>query len=79
MVLVSGYDNPLYRSYLTKKRGWKRQSIETHTRDTKGKDLARTEILWKNRFFVEAATSGSAPIRLTPKEKRDKKVNPVRR
>jgi len=79
MVLVSGYDNPLYDSFLTKRRGWERTVIETHTRDTKGKDFSRTEVLWKNRFFVKAASSGRVPIRLTAKEKANYKVNPVRR
>ncbi len=79
MVLVSGYSNPLYNSFLTKERGWKRVAIKTHTRDTKGKDFSRTEVLWKNRFFVKAASSGRVPIRLSTKEKANYKVNPVRR
>jgi len=79
MVLVSGYDNPLYNSYLTAKRGWKRSKIETHTRDTKGEDLKRTEILWQNRQFVKAAKSGQIPIRLSKLEKANNKVNPVRK
>lgn len=78
MILISGYDNPLYRSFLTRKRGWKRITIETRTRDTKGKDLSRTEVLWKNRYFLKAVTTGRVPIRLTAKEKENGKVNPVR-
>lgn len=78
MVLISGYDNPLYRSFLTRKGGWQRTSIETHTRDTKGNDFSRTEVLWKNRQFVKAALTGRVPIRLTAKERADGKVNPVR-
>jgi DNA adenine methylase len=78
MVLVSCYDNPLYSSFLTRRAGWERTTIKTHTRDTKGKDLVRIEVLWKNRFFVKAATNGRVPIRLTPKERADYKVNPVR-
>ena len=78
MVLVSGYDNPLYNKYLTKARGWTRTAIKTHTRDTKGKDLYRTEILWKNRHFVKAACSGRVPIRLTARERAYDKVNPTR-
>jgi DNA adenine methylase len=78
MVLVSGYKNPLYDSYLTKAGGWERIEIETHTRNTKGNDLARTEVLWQNRFFVKASASGRVPIRLTSAEKRNFKINPVR-
>ena len=78
MVLVSGYDNPLYNSFLTKRRGWERVSIETHTRDTRGKDFSRTEVLWKNIFFVKASSTGRVPIRLTAEEKVNSKVNPVR-
>jgi DNA adenine methylase len=79
MVLISGYDNPLYNSFLTKARGWKRLTIETHTRNTKGKDFSRTEVLWKNRAFATAAFAGRVPIRLTVKEKLNHKVNPVRK
>lgn len=78
MVLLSGYDNKLYRSLLTKKSGWTRRKIETHTRDTTGKDYARTEILWTNEQFNKAFKTGRVPIRLSNKEKRDGKVNPAR-
>jgi DNA adenine methylase len=79
MVLLSGYENPLYSSFLNKRDGWERETIATYTRDTKGKDLARTEILWKNKFFIKAATTGSVPIRLTKKEKKNGKTNPTRK
>jgi DNA adenine methylase len=78
MILISGYSNPLYSSYLTKDDGWKRVSIKTHTRDTKGKDLARTEILWMNRYFTKASATGRVPIRLSAPEKANHKINPVR-
>jgi DNA adenine methylase len=78
MVLVSGYKNELYDSYLTKERGWKRQVIKTKTRNTNGQDLTRTEVLWKNRFFVKACKTGRVPITLTKKERDYVKVNPVR-
>ncbi len=78
MVLVSGYSNKLYNSYLTKERGWQRRVIETHTRNTNGKDLTRKEVLWKNRFFTKASETGRVPIRLSKKEKENFKVNPVR-
>lgn len=79
MVLVSGYANPLYDAHLTAKRGWKKVRIETHTRDTKGKDLKRTEVLWENKAFVDAVKSGRVPIRLTKAEQANNKVNPVRK
>lgn len=78
MVLVSGYSNKLYDSYLTRERGWTRQVIETHTRTTNGKDLTRKEVLWNNRLFAKAAESGRVPIRLSKKEKENIKVNPIR-
>jgi DNA adenine methylase len=78
MVLFSGYDNSLYREYLTPARGWKRVVIETHTRDTRGKDLSRTEILWKNKYFVKAVETGRVPIRLNSKERANSKINPTR-
>lgn len=79
MVLVSGYDNKLYNSYLTEARGWQRVVIETQTRNTNGKNLARKEVLWKNRFFAKASATGRVPIRLSQKEKENFKVNPIRR
>jgi DNA adenine methylase len=79
MVLVSAYSNKLYNSYLTKERGWQRRVIETHTRNTNGKDFTRKEILWSNRLFGKAAATGRVPIRLSTKEKENCKVNPVRR
>lgn len=79
MVLVSAYDNPLYNSFLTERRGWERVAIETRTRNTKGKDSTRTEVLWKNQLFVTAASAGRVPIRLNAKEKANYKVNPIRR
>lgn len=78
MILLSGYDTPLYRATLRAKDGWKRVSIKTHTRDTKGKDYVRQEVLWQNKHFVKAAKSGRVPIRLSKAEKRNDKVNPRR-
>jgi DNA adenine methylase len=78
MILLSGYDTPLYRAMLRAKDGWKRLSIKTHTRDTKGKDYVRQEMLWQNKHFVKAAKSGRVPIRLSKAERRNDKVNPRR-
>lgn len=78
MILISGYDNYLYRMMLTEKAGWKRVDIQTHTRDTTGKDYARTEVLWKNAQYVKAAETGRIPIQLTKKEIAENKINPPR-
>ncbi len=79
MMLISGYRNELYDSILTPARGWKKEVFRTHTRDTTGKDFERTEVLWMNNRYVKARESGKVPIRLTAKEKAEKKVNPSRR
>lgn len=79
MIFISGYDNPLYDSLLVKKGGWIRETIQTKTRDTSGKDYDRTEILWKNSLFMKALRNGRVPIRLSAKEKKEKKINPTRK
>jgi hypothetical protein len=78
MILLSGYDTPLYNRTLTRKKGWKRVVIETHTRDTQGKNYSRSEVLWLNKYFVRAKKLGRVPIRLTKEEKEQNKVNPPR-
>jgi DNA adenine methylase len=78
MLLLSGYDNDLYQQMLVKNGKWKKKKIETHTRDTTGKDYARTEILWMNEAFVKASKSGRIPIRLSRKERTNNKINPSR-
>lgn len=79
MLLISGYENDLYDEALRPEDGWNKMTIETHTRDTKGKDYARTEVLWRNRQFLKAQETGRVPVRLSRKEKANKKVNPKRR
>ena len=79
MILLSGYDNELYQKTLVKKGKWTKKKIETHTRDTSGKDYARTEILWMNRRFNQARKTGRVPIRLTCMEKAENKINPPRK
>lgn len=78
MVLLSGYDTPLYNEMLHPHDGWERKVIETHTRDTTGRDYARSEVLWQNKHFVDAVKTGKVPIHLTAKEKRQNKINPAR-
>jgi len=79
MILISGYQNQLYDELLTSKSGWENVKIETTTRNTKGKDFSRTEILWMNPVFLKAKKSGKLPLRLTRWEKEQKKINPPRK
>ena len=78
MLLISGYDNELYDRLLTPAEGWRQWRIETHTRDTTGKDYDRTEVLWMNSAFVRARVANEVPVILTKKEKAQNKVNPAR-
>jgi DNA adenine methylase len=79
MLLISGYQNDLYDEILTPEEGWTKSTVQTHTRDTTGKDYGRTEIFWVNESYVKAQKTGRVPIRLSKKEKRNNKVNPPRR
>jgi DNA adenine methylase len=79
MILLSGYDTPLYNKMLTEKDGWVRKVIKTHTRDTTGQDYERREVLWLNRHFVAAAKARKVPIELTKAERKENKLNPERR
>lgn len=79
MMIVSNYDNKLYRDYLNRNTGWVRKIIKTTTRDTTGKDFERKEILWMNQSFVKAKKTNKVPIRLSAKERKNKKINPSRK
>jgi DNA adenine methylase len=79
MVVISGYDNPLYRKHLTTKTGWTQKVIQTITKDTKGRAFERNELLWMNKSFVKAKESNKVPIKLTKREAAMKKVNPERK
>ena len=79
MILISGYQNDLYDEILTPSHGWTKRTIETHTRDTSGKDYARSEVLWLNAQFRKAKEKGRVPILLKRKEKQENKVNPQRK
>lgn len=79
MILISGYNNDLYNSILTAKKGWTKIEIDTSTRTTSGKDLYRKEVLWKNKNFTKAAKSKRVPIRLNSMEKKYNKINPPRK
>ena len=78
MIFISGYENDLYDEFLTKKRGWKRKTIDTITKDAKGQSHDRSEVIWMNKQYQTAVKMGEVPIKLTEKEKKNKKVNPER-
>lgn len=79
MILISGYRNKLYDSTLTRRNGWHRTTIDTHTRDTTGKDYSRTEVLWRNAQFMQARKTGKLQLRLTKAEIKENKINPPRK
>jgi DNA adenine methylase len=78
MVFLSGYENDLYNDYLTPANGWHKQRIKATTRGHNGKDSERQEIVWYNEKYVNAVKSGRVPVRLSAKERQQKKVNPKR-
>ncbi|MBU1578465.1 MAG: DNA adenine methylase [Bacteroidetes bacterium] len=79
MVFISGYENDLYNSELTKKKGWVKKTFQAETKDSKGKSHSRTEVLWMNKYFIQAQETNVVPIVLTEKEKIQKKINPERK
>jgi len=78
MLLISAYESSLYDELLSREKGWVKNRIRTQTRDTSGKDYAKTEVIWENKHFVETQASGKIRIRLTKKEALNKKLNPPR-
>jgi DNA adenine methylase len=78
MVLISGYQNDLYRDYLGPRNGWRKRIMKTTTRSNSGKDLDREEIIWFNEQYYDAAKSGRVPVHLSKKENKQRKVNPTR-
>ncbi len=79
MIFISGYENDLYDDFFTMKKGWQRKTINTITKDTKGKSHMRSEVVWMNKHYIKAVKTGKVPIRLTKKEQKEKKVNPERK
>ena len=79
MVLVSGYENDLYSEMLTQESGWTKTVLTTKTRNHTGKDSIREEILWMNKAFRKAKETGRVTIRLTKKERKENKINPIRK
>ena len=78
MLLISAYESELYDQLLSREKGWEKTRIKTKTRDTSGKDYSKSEVLWKNKYFIETQTSGKILLRLSRKELLNKKLNPPR-
>jgi len=78
MVFISGYESKLYNSLLTEKAGWKKETLPAITKGNNGKCFPRSEVIWFNQVYLEAKRTRQIPLRLTKKEEKDRKVNPVR-
>jgi DNA adenine methylase len=78
MIFISGYDNKLYSTMLTKKNGWTAKRISAITKDSSGRDHKRTEVVWMNKHFIKAQKSKRVPIHLSEQEKKHNKINPSR-
>jgi len=78
MVFISGYESDLYNDLLTPADGWKKRTIEAITKGNNGKCFSRDEVIWFNRIYWDTKKSGRVPVRLTKKEQKNRKVNPVR-
>lgn len=78
MIFISGYENDLYNSLLTKEEGWAKKTIDTITKDSKGKSHERLEVVWMNKHYIKALNEQKIPIELTEKESEQGKVNPER-
>ncbi|MGQ0829978.1 MAG: DNA adenine methylase [Bacteroidota bacterium] len=79
MIFISGYENKLYDTILTAKRGWQKKTIKTTTKDSTGQSHNRTEVLWMNKYFNKSLEQSKIPLKLTDKEKQQGKVNPERK
>ena len=79
MVFISGYESDLYNKLLTEKAGWKKETLPAITKGNNGKCFSRAEVIWYNQKYCDAKRTGRVPVRLTEKERKDRKVNPARR
>jgi DNA adenine methylase len=78
MIFISGYNNVLYEKMLTDRNGWTTKRLQTTTRDSSGQIHKRTEVVWMNKQFIKAQNLKRVPIRLTKKERKSNKLNPIR-
>jgi DNA adenine methylase len=79
MIFISGYESSLYNQLLTEANGWKKELIQTSTKDSKGTTHLRTEVIWMNMHFQNAQATGKVPIALTDVERKQGKLNPERK
>jgi DNA adenine methylase len=79
MIFISSYENQLYDTILTTKRGWQKKTIKTTTKDSTGQSHDRTEVLWMNKHFQKALELKKVPIKLTEEEIKHGKINPERK
>ena len=79
MIFISGYDHEIYHSMLTLNKDWKKTTIDTITKDIKGKGLERQEIVWTNKCFQEAVKNNKLPLTLSKAEIKENKLNPERK
>ena len=78
MIMLSGYDNTLYKKTLSRDLGWTSRRIKTTTKDSLGRTHARTEVVWMNRQYTEALKNKRIGLRLSHSERKSSKVNPSR-
>jgi DNA adenine methylase len=79
MIFISGYESDLYSSLLSEKKGWKKLKIKTITKDSQGTSHERVEVVWMNKYFINAQATKQLNIRLTNEELKQKKLNPERK
>ena len=78
MVLVSGYDNPIYNELLDPSLKWRKVVIGTYTTAACGTKFDRNEVVWINESASKALDRNRIPIRLSKKERLARKLNPTR-
>lgn len=78
MIVLSGYQSDLYDIMLSDKDGWVKSTLKTTTRGTNGEDNHRQEIIWQNKFAIDAIRNGNVPIKLSTSEIKNRKLNPER-
>lgn len=78
MIFISGYDSDLYNDLLTKRDGWRRETLEAITKGNNGKCFARSEVIWFNQVYREARRTRQLPLMLGKKEQKNRKLNPTR-
>lgn len=79
MIFISAYENELYNSELSKKKGWSKRTIDTITKDINGNDHSRTEVLWMNKHYLTAVKTNRLLLTLSREEIKQRKVNPERK